>query len=549
MKLHVKLSLALLSGLALVVVIAQFVQYTKAISLVSDLSDATLGIIQQREEAFAKTIFNSVEHAVAGSLERGEMEKFTRLIEAQKSVDGLLEFSLYDKKGLVTHSSDSACLKKSLPADLSKSLLSGPDFVFRHEAGIIEIYRPQPITEECIRCHRSWEAGGIGGVTSLKFSTEAFSRAQTQAAEIISKTKRTFLIICILTLCGVIAFFVITMYLSVSRFIRWPLGRISKGLEDLSQGDADLTKRLEIVSEDELGELARHFNIFLAKLQSMVGQVQRSGIQVTTSSTELAATTKEQEMTLTGQLESMSKVSMSVENISGVAAELVQTMQQVAVMSQETAEFASTGQEDLARMEGSMHSMEGASKSISSRLEAINEKAENITTVVTTIAKVADQTNLLSLNAAIEAEKAGEYGRGFMVVAREIRRLADQTAVATLDIDQMVKEMQSAVSAGVMEMDKFIAQVQHSVEDVGKISVQLSRIIEQVQALSPNFESVNVSMSQQSQHAHQINDAMSRLDEEMQQTLESLRESFLAIEQLNDAARGLQDEVSCFKVI
>ena len=192
--------------------------------------------------------------------------------------------------------------------------------------------------------------------------------------------------------------------------------------------------------------------------------------------------------------------------------------------------------------------MEAASKSISGRLEAINEKAENITNVVTTITKVADQTNLLSLNAAIEAEKAGEYGRGFNVVAREIRRLADQTAVATLDIDQMVQEMQSAVSAGVMEMDKFIAEVNCSAEDVGRISIQLARIIEQVQALSPSFENVNVSMGHQSENAQKINLSIVNLSEEMQQTMDSLRETYGAIEQLNEAARSLQDEVSRFKV-
>jgi methyl-accepting chemotaxis protein WspA len=199
-------------------------------------------------------------------------------------------------------------------------------------------------------------------------------------------------------------------------------------------------------------------------------------------------------------------------------------------------------------MEAAMRNMETASKSISGRLETINEKAENITNVVTTITKVADQTNLLSLNAAIEAEKAGEYGRGFNVVAREIRRLADQTAVATLDIDKMVQEMQSAVSAGVMEMDKFIAEVNRSAEDVGRISVQLARIIEQVQALSPDFENVNVAMGRQSENAQKINSSITSLSEEIQMVTESLHESFSAIEQLNDAARGLQNQVSRFKV-
>jgi methyl-accepting chemotaxis protein WspA len=192
--------------------------------------------------------------------------------------------------------------------------------------------------------------------------------------------------------------------------------------------------------------------------------------------------------------------------------------------------------------------MEHASKAISGRLEAINEKAENITTVVTTINKVADQTNLLSLNAAIEAEKAGEYGRGFTVVAREIRRLADQTAIATLDIDHMVKEMQSAVSAGVMEMDKFIAEVRHSAEDVENISMQLTRIIEQVQTLSPRFENVSAAMGNQAEHAHKINRAMTQFTEEMRQTTESFTETFLAMEHLNKVACDLQNGVSRFKV-
>ncbi len=312
--------------------------------------------------------------------------------------------------------------------------------------------------------------------------------------------------------------------------------------------EGDLRKTTVVITRDEFGILAMRLNQMIERLRAIVEQVQRSGIQVTSSSTELAAMAKQQEVTVTSQVESTNKVLKSIEKISNVAIQLVKTMQRVAVMSQETTGFASNGQVDLSRMEEAMHHMEEASKSISGRLEAINEKAENITTVVTTITKVADQTNLLSLNAAIEAEKAGEYGRGFTVVAREIRRLADQTAVATLDIEQMVQEMQSAVSAGVIEMDKFITEVRHGVEDVGKISMQLTLIIEQVQALSPNFEEVNRAMGHQSEHAQEINDAMMNLSQEMEQTKDSLHETYTVIEYLNEAVRGLQDEVSRFKV-
>lgn len=300
--------------------------------------------------------------------------------------------------------------------------------------------------------------------------------------------------------------------------------------------------------DDETGELLMSIGRMTDSLNALVGQVQRSGIQVTSSSTELSATAKQQLAAMNKQESATERVSRASEEISSVSAQLLATMQQVAQRSQETAGFASEGQVNLARMEDAMGHMESASRSISGRLEAINEKAENITNVVTTITRVADQTNLLSLNAAIEAEKAGEYGRGFNVVAREIRRLADQTALATLDIEQMVESMQSAVSAGVMEMDKFIAEVKQSAEDVGKISGQLGRIIEQVQALSPSFEDVNVAMGYQSENALKVNQAVANLSEEIRLTNESLQESFTAIEQLNEAARWLQQEVSNFKV-
>ena len=325
-----------------------------------------------------------------------------------------------------------------------------------------------------------------------------------------------------------------------------PMRQLAGYAEVIGKGNLDV--RIPVQGRDEIGDLAATFNCMSANLQEFIRQVQRSGIQVTSSATELAATAKEQEVIMTHQVESTNKVVQAVKEIAEVATKLVATMQQVAAMSQKTAEFASSGQTDLARMKDAMRQMETASQAISGRLEAINEKAENITAVVTTITKVADQTNLLSLNAAIEAEKAGEFGRGFTVVAREIRRLADQTAAATLDIEQMVQEMQAAVSAGVMGMDKFIAEVRHSAADVEKISTQLTRIIEQVQTLAPSFEDVTEAMQFQSDNAQQINTSMLLLSAEVQQTKESLHETYAAIGQLNDAARGLQEEVAHFKV-
>jgi methyl-accepting chemotaxis protein WspA len=161
---------------------------------------------------------------------------------------------------------------------------------------------------------------------------------------------------------------------------------------------------------------------------------------------------------------------------------------------------------------------------------------------------VADQTNLLSLNAAIEADKAGAYGSGFAVVAREIRHLADQTAVATLDIERIVQEMTTAVSAGVVGMHQFMQEVAQGVKDVRTVGTQLTQIINQVQDLTPRFDTVSAGMQAQSQGAQQISEAMEQLSQAARQTATSLHESTRAIEQLTEAAGGLHDGISRFNV-
>lgn len=299
---------------------------------------------------------------------------------------------------------------------------------------------------------------------------------------------------------------------------------------------------------DETGQLLCAIRTMTQNLNSLVGQVQESGIQVTTSTTQIAASARQQEAAVTEQAASANEVVSTCQEIVQTSQGLVKTMNEVNEVALETASLADNGRSELAEMETTVKQLSEATSSIVSKLSIVREKANNIDNVITTINKVADQTNLLSLNAAIEAEKAGEYGLGFSVVAREIRRLADQTAVSTLDIEHMVNEMQSAVSAGVMEMDKFTDEVRQAVDNIGRLGQQLERIIEQVQALIPRFEEVNEGMQSQSQGARQISEAMVQLNEIIQQTKESLGEFNNATEQLSEASRGLQEEVSRFKV-
>lgn len=325
-----------------------------------------------------------------------------------------------------------------------------------------------------------------------------------------------------------------------------PLTQLVAVIERMRNGD--FTQRLKLERTDEFGVLGDGLNRLADDLSVLVGQVQRSGIQVNMTATEISATAKQQQSTTTEIAATTAQIGATSKQISATSRELDKTMNEVSEVAEETAQLAGSGQTGIGRMENTMRLIMDASSSITAKLAVLSEKTANINTVVTTITKVADQTNLLSLNAAIEAEKAGEYGLGFAVVAMEIRRLADQTAVATYDIEKMVKEMQSAVAAGVMGMDKFSEEVRRGVDEIRQVSTQLAQIIHQVQTLTPRVQTVNEGMHAQATGAQQISETLTQLSEAAHQTADSLRQSNLAIEQLNEAARGLQTSVARFKL-
>ncbi|MFG0419061.1 methyl-accepting chemotaxis protein [Ectopseudomonas khazarica] len=330
------------------------------------------------------------------------------------------------------------------------------------------------------------------------------------------------------------------------RAITRPVDLIVNGLKALESGD--LSMKLELHRRDEFNAIELGFNSMVGELKTLVGSAQRSAVQMTTSVTEIAATSRQQQATATETAATTTEIGATSREIAATSRDLVRTMGEVSDNAEQTSILAGTGQLGLARMEEIMHQVMGAADVVNGKLSILNEKAGNITQVVTTIVKVADQTNLLSLNAAIEAEKAGEYGKGFAVVAIEVRRLADQTAVATYDIEQMVREIQSAVSAGVMGMDKFSEEVRRGIGEMTQMGDQLSQIIQQVQALAPRIQMVNEGMQAQSTGAEQINQALVQLSEASSQTVDSLRQAGAAIDELNQVANNLRVGVSRFKV-
>ncbi|MFZ8886622.1 MAG: methyl-accepting chemotaxis protein [Steroidobacteraceae bacterium] len=346
---------------------------------------------------------------------------------------------------------------------------------------------------------------------------------------------------------------VIVAGLMVAAAIAYVFTRALVGRVETAAGTAekvaggDLTVRVEAEGSDETGVLLSSLRHMVDSLGGLLGRLKSSSVQLLSTANEITAASHKQEQINNDIGASTSEIAASTSEISATAQELLGVMREVSASSGTTAEVAAAGRTDLDSLQETMQGLLAATSSIAERLEVMAQRAESIGTVVTTITKVADQTNLLSLNAAIEAEKAGEYGAGFAVVSREIRRLADQAAVATLDIGRLVGEVQESVSSGVAEMSRFTARVRDGVREVTALSTQLGTVIEGVESLKPRFDAAHRGMEAQAAGAGQINDAMLQLRDIALLSGESSQATRTASAQLLAAVEDLKTEIARFR--
>lgn len=379
----------------------------------------------------------------------------------------------------------------------------------------------------------------------VKLTIERNAKLETEAEVAVMTGRRTLagLGLLVIAVVGVIALVTARMSSVLTRRI------LLAGGVAAQVADGDLTASIPPdQAGDESGKLLLSIERMTGSLNSLVTRVKHASEALGAATTEFSELGRQQQVGVDDLDRSAAHIAQVAHSISDTGAALKLTMEGLNVVARQAAELAENGRATLDNMDQSMRQLDGATGSIAARLATIRDKAADISTVVVTITKVADQTNLLSVNAAIEAEKAGEQGLGFLVVAREIRRLADQTAVATLDIEQMVRHMQSAVSAGVMEVDGFSADVKQGVKSNAQASSQLGQIIAQVQALSERFENVNQGMTSQSVGARQISEAMTHLMDEVRRSANSLKDFNSAIDKTRNAGDSLSTEISRFKL-
>ncbi|MBU2491529.1 MAG: methyl-accepting chemotaxis protein [Bacteroidetes bacterium] len=382
----------------------------------------------------------------------------------------------------------------------------------------------------------------VGGKISVGNWTLIMRINKSEITDYINKEIR-YLIIGVFIL-GLIITVVVLAYISKS--ITKPIEYAIEAAKKVSEGDFNIS--FVKTANDETGKLLNTIKSMADNLNGLISGVHESSLQVKSTANKIELSSSLQKNKIQNFSEFTSSIAAASAQISATTKDLVSTMTNVANAASSTSDNANKKHDDINKMEAKMSELLEATSRISKKLSVLSKKATNINSVIVTINKVADQTNLLSLNAAIEAEKAGEYGQGFSVVATEIRRLSDQTSNATFDIEEMIKEMQTAVNAGVMEMDKFTDEVRKIVGVVNDVGRSIADTMKEFRDLIPHFEIVLESMESQSSGAIQINDSIGNLDINAKHAVEFLSEFSEASRSLNEAVNRLQNEISKFNI-
>ncbi len=315
--------------------------------------------------------------------------------------------------------------------------------------------------------------------------------------------------------------------------------KLIRGLQTLGAGD--LSVRLSLNHEDqEFIQTVQAFNHMVSTFEIIISRLQHLSLTLTSSANRLSAAAQEQEKNIAEQEMTTSQIVVAAHEISSTGKEFAHTVNNLNKAVEYTSLLASTGKDSLSNMESIMKKMIQASSKIGTKLAILNEKADNITNIISTITKVADQTNLLSLNASIEAEKAGEFGKSFAVIAREIRYLSDQTANATGDIEKTIYEIITAISSSVMGVDDFTQEIGQGANQVRTVIEQLTTIIEHVQDFTARFETINEGIQSQSTGAEQINQAIIQLSYISRQSAESIHQFYATVQELTALANELR---------
>ncbi|MDH3502943.1 MAG: methyl-accepting chemotaxis protein [Nitrospirota bacterium] len=392
--------------------------------------------------------------------------------------------------------------------------------------------------EACVSCHVGKNLGDVLGVLSLSIPI-------TQAKEaMVSSVLHSGM-----WMIGIIVIFLSAVYWLVHRLVLQPLHALMVISRDIAQGEGDLTKRVPVgKGSDEIVELSHDLNSFIEKMQLALSLVNHATNRLVASTVQLSTTADGVVQAAEGQDARVIQSASAVEEMTRTAGEVARSSTEAARIAQETAKTARGGQEEMNQTVMGMQQVSHAVVQAANIITALGRSSDQIGEIVRVIEDIADQTNLLALNAAIEAARAGEQGRGFAVVADEVRKLAERTTKATKEIGDMIRQIQKDTRSAVSSMDQGTSQVGQGVALANKTGEALANIHSMINATAGMIQHIANATEEQSTATRQIASDLESMTQTTRQTTSGVFQSAKACHDLRVLAGDLQKLVGSFKV-
>ncbi len=398
----------------------------------------------------------------------------------------------------------------------------------------LETFLPMANEERCKQCHMN--DGAFLGVIKLSSSVEQAYDATKHSGIVMALCAFAALVVSII-------FLFVMLKLTIMRKINEFVSNVFA----LAEGDGDLTKRLDTSGSDELSKVSRYFNGFLDSLERLIASTALSAVNVTATAGSIQTSSQNMSKGIEVAAFQATSVATASEEMSATSGSIAQNCSMASDSSQHSNALASEGMAVIQTTISGMNRISERVQSASTVIDSLGARSDQIGAIVGTIEDIADQTNLLALNAAIEAARAGEQGRGFAVVADEVRALAERTTRATREISEMIKAIQKetkiavdAMEAGVSEVNKGMEEAARSGEALQQMLHQISEVASQIQQIATAAEEQTATTSEISTNIHQITGAFNKAATTAHQTSTEA-------ENLNKLSEELQNTVRKFK--